>query len=132
VEQAHAEMDIAKGGRMNFDEAIKAHSSWKMKLSAYLRKPDGSLKAADVEVDNKCDLGKWIHGEGAKHSTLAEFGALKTEHAKFHKAAADVVKKADSGQSVSEDIAIGGSSPFAQASSAVVTAIMTMKKKIGG
>lgn len=30
---------------MDFDGAIKAHSDWKMKLSTYLRKPDGSFFA---------------------------------------------------------------------------------------
>ena len=114
---------------MDFNDAIKAHSSWKMKLSAYIRKPDGSLKVVDVEPDNKCELGKWIYGEGAKHSTMLEYGTLKTEHAKFHKCAAAVVKKADSGQNVSEEVALGGSSDFSQASSAVVSAIMKMKAK---
>ena len=116
---------------MNFDEAITAHSAWKMKLSNYLRKPDGSLKVADIEVDNKCALGQWIYGDGAKHNGIPEYESLKAEHAKFHKAAAEVVKKADSGQSVTEDIAIGAKSPFAAASSAVISAIMAIKRKVG-
>ena len=115
---------------MDFDEALKAHSAWKMKLSNYLRKPDGSLKSEDIQVDNKCDLGKWIHGEGAKFNTLTEYSTLKSEHAKFHKCAGDVVKKADSGQSVTEEIALGAKSDFAVASGNVVSAIMSMKRKV--
>lgn len=115
---------------MDFDEAIKAHSAWKLKLSSYLRKPDGSLKATDVQVDNKCQLGQWIYGEGAKHSSMAEFTTLKSEHAKFHKAAAEVVKKADSGQDTSEETALGSKSAFSSASSAVVNAVMAMKRKV--
>lgn len=114
---------------MNFDEAIKAHSDWKMKLSAYLRKPDGSVKPEVVGVDNKCALGQWIYGEGAKHSALPEFTTLKTEHARFHKACSEVVKKADSGQNTSEETALGGKSEFAMASMKVVSAIMAMKMK---
>lgn len=114
---------------MNFDEAIKAHASWKIKLQAYLNKPDGSLKPLEIQVDNKCDLGKWIYGEGAKHSALPEFSVLKTEHAKFHKAAAAVVTKADHGQNVSEEVALGSKSDFGNASSSVVSAIMKMKAK---
>ena len=49
---------------MNFDDAIQVHAAWKIKLSAYLRKCDGSLKAADVRVDNRCALGQWLYGEG--------------------------------------------------------------------
>lgn len=114
---------------MDFDEAIKAHSAWKIKLSKYLRSPDGSLKSSEVQLDNKCDLGKWIYGEGAKWSSLPEYSTLKQEHAKFHKAASDVVKRADSGQDTSEDTSIGAKSEFASASSAVVTAIMMIRRK---
>ncbi len=114
---------------MDFDQAISAHSAWKMKLSTYLRKPDGSIKSAEVQVDNKCALGQWIYGEGAKWNTLPEYTTLKNEHAKFHKAAAEVVRKADSGDSVSEDIALGSKSDFAAASNAVVSSIMAIRRK---
>lgn len=114
---------------MNFDEAIQAHSAWKMKLSNYLRKPDGSLKPAEVSLDNKCALGQWIYGEGAKFAGIPEYTTLKAEHARFHKAAAAVISKADSGQSTSEDTALGSKSDFAQASSAVVAAIMAIRRK---
>lgn len=114
---------------MDFDEAIKAHSAWKLKLSQYLEKPDGSLKATDVQMDNKCVLGQWIYGEGAKHTSLPEYSTLKNEHASFYKAAAEVIRKADSGQSVSEDVAIGSKSDFGRTSTAVITAIMMMKRK---
>lgn len=114
---------------MNFDDAIKAHAAWKLKLSGYLSKPDGSIKATEVELDNRCDLGKWIYGDGKKHASLAEYSTLKSEHAVFHKAAAEVVRKADAGQNTSEEVALGGASPFSKASQAVVAAIMAIKSK---
>jgi hypothetical protein len=94
-----------------------------------LLKPDGSLKANEVSQDNQCVLGKWIYGEGGKYAQLAEFKTLKAEHTRFHKAAGEVIKKADSGKDVSEEVALGGKSEFAQASTAVVSAIMAMKLK---
>ena len=114
---------------MDFDGAIKAHSEWKMKLSSYIRNPDKSLKSSEVCLDNKCALGQWIYGEGAKFSHLAEFATLKAEHAKFHKAAGEIITKADSGKNVTEEVALGAKSPFVEASTAVITAIMTIKKK---
>lgn len=114
---------------MDFDAAIKAHSDWKFKLSTYIKKPDGSLKADEVCLDNKCPLGQWIYGEGAKHSAIPEYATLKSEHAKFHKCAAEVIKKADSGQNASEEVALGSKSEFASASSNVVSAIMKIKAK---
>lgn len=116
---------------MNFDEAIKAHSDWKIKLTQYLKKPDGSLKAETIAPDNLCALGKWIHGEGQKFAQFPEFKELQSIHAEFHKAAADVVRRADSGQQVSAEVTLGAKSKYGEVSSKVVSLIMKMKLKVG-
>lgn len=116
---------------MNFDDAIAAHASWKSKLSGYLRKPDKSLNPSDVEVDDKCALGKWIHGDGKKWAGLPEYATLTEQHRKFHAAAAEVIRRADRGENVSEDVAIGSKSPFGAHSTAVVNAIRIMRQKCG-
>jgi len=116
---------------MDFDGAIKSHTEWKMKLTKYINHPDHSLKAAEVSVDNKCALGQWIHGEGSKHATLSEFSKLKSEHQRFHKAAAAIITKADSGVNMKQEVALGSGSEYASASSSVVSAIMAMKAKAG-
>jgi hypothetical protein len=41
-----------------------------------------------------------------------------------------VIVKADCGQCVDDEIALGAKSPFAEASSAVVSALMTIKAKV--
>jgi hypothetical protein len=115
---------------MDFDEAIAAHSAWKQKLKAYLAKPDHHLKVEEVGADDKCELGRWIKSEYQKHSDIREFATLRTDHARFHQAAADVVKRADSGQKVTEEVALGARSEFATASSAVITDLMALKKKL--
>ena len=114
---------------MDFDSAIQAHSAWKLKLSNYLRGPDGSLKPTEIEPDHLCGLGKWIYGEGSKWSRLPEFVKLKAEHARFHKAASEVVRQADTGRCTAEATALGGDSEFSQASSTVVRAIMDIRRR---
>jgi len=114
---------------MDFDQAISAHVQWKSKLAAYIAKPDKSLDAIKVSSDRNCDLGKWLHGDGMKHSSLPGFAALVEDHARFHRAAGEVIKKADSGKDESEEIALGGNSEFSKASSAVVTKLMQMKRQ---
>ena len=116
---------------MNFDDAITAHVHWKLALASYLAKHDGSLKARDLEPDDKCPLGLWIHGEGRRHAAFPEFKTLEAEHARFHKAAAHVVIVADSGASVREETALGGNSPFSTASLNLMGALMAMKRKTG-
>ena len=101
---------------MNFDEAIQAHVLWKMKLGDYLRNPDGSLKSQDIQVDNKCELGQWLHSDGSKWNFLPEYSNLLFEHARFHEEAAKVVENVDSGQDVSEETVLGGNSAFSVAS----------------
>lgn len=122
--------ELDEDNPMNIDDAISAHSSWKMKLSAYLSHPDRSLKAATVGASNGCELGKWLNGEGHKYSKLPEFAKLVADHARFHKAAAGVVEKADTGQRVTEEIALGSKSEFASASAAVVKSLMAMKAHV--
>lgn len=114
---------------MNFDEAVRAHSEWKTKLSHYIRKPDGSLKSAEVCLDNKCNLGQWIYGEGTAFTSLPEYATLKTEHAKFHKCAGSIISRADKGENVTEEVMLGAKSEYAVCSSNVVAAIMAMKIK---
>jgi len=113
---------------MDFDAALVAHADWKRKLKAYLEKPDRSLQAAEVALDNKCKLGEWITGEGRKHAASPLFKTLTAEHARFHKAAAELVRRANLGEKVNGEVALGASSEFTKATVAVVSAITEMKK----
>ncbi len=61
-------------------------------------------------------------GEGRCFAGAPDYARLMAEHARFHRAAAILIRRADSGQQVAEDVALGGQSEFAQASGAVITA----------
>ena len=75
----------------DFDAAISAHLDWKMKLSRYLEKPDGSLDPDKVCLDSACALGKWIYGDGQAFKKHTEFSNLRSAHGEFHKTAAEVI-----------------------------------------
>lgn len=74
--------------------AISAHVSWKVRLQSYMS--GNSAEEMDPEViccDDRCELGKWIHGPGLKHFFADEaFHELRIDHAKFHMVAANVVR----------------------------------------
>jgi len=114
---------------MNVEDAVKAHVGWKSKLKAYLNAPNKTLNPAEVEKDSNCDLGKWLKGEGVKHSSKKLYRDLLAEHAKFHKAAASIVRRADSGQKVLEETALGSKSEFSAVSAKVVELIMACGKE---
>ena len=117
---------------MDFDEAVSTHSKWKRRLRHYVAKHDGSLRPAEVSLDHKCVLGQWIYSEGATYSSFPEFTRLKYEHARFHGVAAELVKKANAGESVSGQMAPCSNSAFSTASAAIVIAIVAMKKRLSG
>ena len=113
---------------MDVTQAVLAHSAWKNKLATYLANPDHSLNPVEVAADDRCELGKWLKTQGAKF-TDPQFMKLRSEHQRFHKAAGDVVRRADS-EHVAAELALGGKSEFAAASAAVVMAIMGMKDRL--
>lgn len=115
--------------RMDFKSAIDAHVAWKAKLASYIAKPDRSLNPVTVGQDSQCELGRWLKGEGAKLAASPDFQQLAADHARFHQAAGEVIRKADAGQNVTEEIALGTKSEYAAASSAVVLALMRMMRK---
>jgi Chemoreceptor zinc-binding domain len=115
---------------MNFDDAIAAHIKWKVRLTQFI---DGTgtekLDSNIVCKDNMCDLGKWIYGEGAKYKTVASHKTLQDRHAHFHKCAADVVKKVETGDPAGAKSMLAG--VFATASKDTIGAIMQLKKEVG-
>jgi hypothetical protein len=115
---------------MDFDEAIGTHSKWKRKLRHVLAKHDGSLSPAEISLDHKCELGEWIYSEGARYSALPEYNKLKYDHARFHWVAAEIVKKANSGEPIDAEMEPCSSSEFSMASAAIVIALMAMKKRL--
>ncbi len=47
----------------------------------------------------------------------------------FHKAAAELVRRVDTGQNLSEELVVGAKAEFMTAARAVVTAIVKMREK---
>lgn len=78
---------------LNFQKWISAHRDWRRRLQSYI---DGSsqevLDEKLISCDDRCDLGKWIHGSGGRfYGSEATFKQLQADHAAFHIAAGGVV-----------------------------------------
>lgn len=116
---------------MTIDEAIKAHAWWKARLEAYI---DGELSApldaSVVETDNACALGKWIHRQSATLEQETDFCYLRSEHARFHRQAAAVVRTADEGNRDSARAMILRGSRFAETSANLVLALVRLRAKV--
>lgn len=78
---------------LDIDIAIMAHENWNLRLQSYLQgNSTEDLRPEVVCCDDRCDLGKWIHGEGGnllgKYGTFAD---LKATHKMFHYTASNIV-----------------------------------------
>jgi hypothetical protein len=115
---------------MDFDDAIQAHAAWKMRLTGYLCKCDGSLNAAEVAADNRCTLGEWLYGEGRQFALLPQYRIVLAEHARFHRSAGAIVERANRGQASAAESMLGADSDYSAASRSVVRAITELKKNV--
>ncbi len=71
---------------LDFQKWIAAHRDWRRRLQAYI---DGlsteQLDEKAISCDDRCDLGKWIHGNGRRfYGSENNFRQLQADHAHFH------------------------------------------------
>ncbi len=114
---------------MDFDEAVRHHASWKFRMSVYLRQPDGSMKPEATAADDACDLGRWILRAQAQLGPFPDFVRLRASHAAFHRAAADLVRRANAGERLSAEAELGSDSDYTRRSADVVEAILALKRR---
>jgi hypothetical protein len=116
---------------MNFDDAISAHSQWKIRLQAVVNGTSmETLDPAVVGLDDKCVLGQWIHGEAKQYSGLPEYAALVQEHAHLHRCAADTLRLAQSGQAEKARTTLETGGTFIDACIRTINAIRHLRKKV--
>jgi hypothetical protein len=117
---------------MNFEEAITAHSQWKIRLQGVVAGTSKEvLDPKIVGVDDKCALGQWIHGEARQFSTHKEYAELLAEHARFHRCAADVLRAVAAGHTDQAKTMVDGGE-FHDVSLRTINAIRHLRKKVQG
>lgn len=115
---------------MNFDEAITAHSQWKIRLQGVVAGTSKeNLDPGVVGLDNKCILGQWIHGEARQFAHHPEYSKLVSEHAAFHQCAADVLRTITAGKAEQAKAMIDNGA-FHEASIRTINAIRHLRKKV--
>ncbi len=114
----------------SFQDAENAHVKWKMRLVQYIGgQSHESFDVAAVSCDDKCDLGKWIHGPATKHSSLTEYKNLRVSHADFHKTVGAIIGHVHNHKTDEARMLLGGD--FAVTSRKTISAIHAMRDKAG-
>lgn len=115
---------------MNLDDAIKAHTEWKIKLRTAIQAKQ-QLDATTIARDNACPLGQWLHGEAkTRHSTLSSYVTCVREHAAFHAQAGRVAAAINAGKYSEADAMLAAGTQYAAASTAVSAAVREFRKAL--
>lgn len=114
---------------MNFDDAIKAHANWKLRLVSYI---EGSSKEKldplVIRRDDACQLGQWIHSEAKKLAVVQPMlPELVQQHARFHERAAGIVRRVQAGERLDYQRELNDSE-YSRLSTAVIGLLMKMKR----
>ena len=112
----------------DFDAAIGAHRQWKVKLRKAIAGHE-TLDAQTICLDDRCPLGRWIHGPGGKRwGSRPTFSELLGKHAEFHSEAGAVARKINAGDYADAERLIGSGSRFASVSNEVCTLLTRAKR----
>lgn len=113
-------------------DAIQAHTAWKKRLMDYVEgHSTEDLQPHVIGVDNRCVLGKWIHGSGkTRFGEQPLFQQLVDEHAKFHYHASRVVEAHQGGNTALANQLLAGA--FAEQSRQTVNCLARLNAIVEG
>ena len=116
---------------IDIDTAIAAHENWKVRLQNYLDgKSTENLQPEVICLDDRCALGKWLHGPGGQRlGKYPAFTMLVARHKYFHVQASTVLALAQGGnpQKATQTL----ESSYRHASSQVVLLLKELKRGLG-
>ena len=116
---------------IDIDTAIAAHENWKLRLQNYLNgNSTETLQPELVCLDDRCELGKWLHGPGGQRlGKYPAFSVLVARHKYFHVQASTVVALAHADDKVKATQTLEGS--YRHASNQVVLLLKDLKRGLG-
>ncbi|MBL8355154.1 MAG: CZB domain-containing protein [Delftia acidovorans] len=78
---------------LDIETAISVHENWSARLTAVLRGTSQEQLSPDIVcLDNRCELGKWLHGPGRERlGKYPAFTVLVARHKHFHLEASTVL-----------------------------------------
>jgi hypothetical protein len=80
------------------DAAIIAHDQWKARLLAAVEAGSREFQPDQVRADGLCGFGQWLYQAEPDLKGSLHYERVRDLHARFHRAAADVLTLAFSGE----------------------------------
>lgn len=103
--------------KQQIEKAVAAHGAWKTRLENAIETGKIDIPVATIKLDNQCEFGKWLYGDGSAAGHMDRYHKVKELHAQFHAAAGHVAELATSGKKDDAKQALGGN--YHNASSAL-------------
>ncbi len=82
----------------SIDKALSAHGLWKQRLLAAITNGSCEFSVAQVQVDNRCEFGKWFYSLPQDFRNSEQGVLIQRLHAEFHAEAARVLGLALAGR----------------------------------
>jgi hypothetical protein len=114
---------------MDYEQVVEQHLAWPHELRAYVDKPDGSFRAADIQSADACGLGQWLRTRGVRYGALSEYSALLRAHGELHQVTADIIRHADAGTLVAT--ALDDQSDFKKSFIHFLSALLAFRQHSG-
>ena len=114
---------------MDFNEAVKVHTFWKVTLR-WMINGQRSVDGEKLGCDNECELGRWIHGDGAVYKRFSSYQVLVAEHAGFHAIAGEVARRIGAGESELAMQMMTDGGEFSLASARTIEAIRRLESEV--
>ena len=120
---------VAAKSDFSFEDAIAAHTKWKVRLIDYIKgNSKEHLEVAKVSCDDQCALGGWLYGGARAHAKLPEYEALRQHHASFHRSVGSIVQCVHDQKQSDAMKQLGGE--FFQHSNQTIKAIKALQNKV--
>jgi len=114
-----------------FFAAVEAHIKWKVRLTNYVEgKSTETLDPQVIACDDRCDLGKWIYANLDSYQHNATFLTVRSDHAEFHKTAANIVELCHAGEQAMASDNLRGH--YANISRKVIAGIVRLGHEVEG
>ncbi len=117
--------------REEIDKALGAHVAWKSRLTSAIASGRSEFQVANVQVDNRCDFGKWFYSLPASMRGAEPCVTIQKLHAEFHAEAAHILDMALKGRRDEAEKALGGGSRYSTISGQLVVALTRWKSAQG-
>jgi methyl-accepting chemotaxis protein len=117
---------------VDLNAAIQKHAEWKFKFrnAIFSNEP---MDAVAISQDNRCEIGKWLHGEAQTlYGKSPAYARCLADHAAFHAEAGKVAAAINQKKQNEAETMISADSAFAHASKKVGLSIVELKNAIGG